>query len=306
MTTQNWRQPAPPQLVAINVDPADATEELRGRTSSLEADAATAAAALARRRSTRAGAASLGRPGRAAGERARARRRAEHRRRARVPRRLRAPPCPTTPTVVCRHVHPGLLARRLPPRARAAAAAVPDGLGHAGLRVPGGARARRCAAAGPVVAVSRRRRLPVRLRRARHGGAGAPPAHRRSSSTTAATGCCASTSDRAGDRAARRRPATRRTSSRSRARFGVRAEAVDGLGDAFAAALAAPRRRLPSPPCSSRAPRCSRRRRPRRAGTGTRASPPGREARGRPRAPACPSGPSAACRRSPSSAPASG
>ena len=58
MMTQGWKQPQPPHLVAINVDPADATKNYRPDVL-VEADAAAGAAALAERLSERGGLDSL-------------------------------------------------------------------------------------------------------------------------------------------------------------------------------------------------------------------------------------------------------
>jgi thiamine pyrophosphate-dependent acetolactate synthase large subunit-like protein len=58
MMTQGWKQPQPPHLVAINVDPADASKNYRPDVV-VEADAATAAAALAERLGDRGGLDSL-------------------------------------------------------------------------------------------------------------------------------------------------------------------------------------------------------------------------------------------------------
>jgi acetolactate synthase-1/2/3 large subunit len=60
MMTQGWKQPQPPHLVAINVDPADATKNYRPDVL-VEADAAAGAAALAERLSERGGLGSLAR-----------------------------------------------------------------------------------------------------------------------------------------------------------------------------------------------------------------------------------------------------
>ncbi len=58
MMTQAWKQPQPPHLVAINVDPADATKNYRPDVL-VESDAAAAAAALAQRLTQRGGLDSL-------------------------------------------------------------------------------------------------------------------------------------------------------------------------------------------------------------------------------------------------------
>ncbi len=60
MMTQGWKQPQPPHLVAINVDPADASKNYRPDVL-VEGDAAQASAALAKRLSERGGLDSLAR-----------------------------------------------------------------------------------------------------------------------------------------------------------------------------------------------------------------------------------------------------
>jgi acetolactate synthase-1/2/3 large subunit len=60
MTTQNWAMPAPPHLVAVNVDPADAAKAYLPDVL-VEGDAAAGAAALAERVEPRTGADHLGR-----------------------------------------------------------------------------------------------------------------------------------------------------------------------------------------------------------------------------------------------------
>ena len=60
MMTQGWKQPQPPHLVAINVDPADASKNYLPDVL-LEADAAAATAALAERLGERGGLDSLAR-----------------------------------------------------------------------------------------------------------------------------------------------------------------------------------------------------------------------------------------------------
>ena len=134
-----------------------------------------------------------------------------------------------------RHVHPRLLAGRLPHPGGAAAAADPARLGHARLRVPGRARrlARGLRAGG---GGGRRRRLPVRARRARHRRAGAAPAdagdRRRRRLRDAAL-----RPGRDGRRPLRRRPATPDFATLVRS-FGLRAQKVEGLEDEFGEALA--------------------------------------------------------------------
>ena len=223
MNTQNWLQPQPPRIVAVNVDPDDASKNYR--VDAVVGGARPRADPAARRRRRRAPARGprrglpRARPARAALPRRDLLRAARRRQ-----RRLR-------------HVHPRLLDRRLPRLPPAAQAAVPDGLGHARLRVPGRAR-RRARRHRPDRLDLRRRRLPVRLRRARHDGAGAAPVH-------------------GGDRRRRRlrdaalRPGARPASepygvdlrdARLRARWprasACAAETVEGLDDAFGEALA--------------------------------------------------------------------
>ena len=138
MMTQNWRQPPPPRLRGDQRRRGRRGEELRARRDRRAATRATRARRCAAERPARA---TPGSTLRRAWRRGRAR--APARRvpgRAALPRRVRRAPCPTTAVVVVRHVHPRLLARRVPPRAGAAAAGVPDGLGDARLRVPRGAR----------------------------------------------------------------------------------------------------------------------------------------------------------------------
>ena len=219
---------------------------------------------------------------------------------------------------------PGYWLAGLPPPAAPRRLQFPLGWGTLGYAFPAALGAA-LAGAGPGRLDLRRRRLPVRLRRAGHARPGADPADR-------------------GDRRRRRlrdaalrpgaAPATRRYGvdlhtpdfAALAAAFGVRAETVDGLDDAFGEALA---RHVADPApvaCSSPAPRSrsSRRRPPRRTGTasgrhrgelvscaplrctadhcsGRSGGTPDR--RGARRGP---SGPSGACRRSPSSSTASG
>ena len=71
MMTQGWKQPQPPHLVAINVDPADASKNYRPDVL-LEADAAAATRTLAERLSERGGLDSLARRLRALGSEVRA------------------------------------------------------------------------------------------------------------------------------------------------------------------------------------------------------------------------------------------
>src|SRR5918996_4338888 len=77
-----------------------------------------------------------------------------------------------------RHVHPRLLAGRLPSHSVPAQAVLSARLGHARVRVPAGPRRgpRRDRAGRERL---RRRRVPLRLRRPRHGRPGAHSSHRR-------------------------------------------------------------------------------------------------------------------------------
>ena len=126
MNTQNWLQPQPPRARGGQRGRRRRDEELRGRRGGRRAR--RRAPAPARRRPARA-------PARGP------RRGLPHARRARaaLPRRrlLRAA---RGRQRRLRHVHPGLLDRRLPRLPPAAPAPVPDGLGHARLRLPGRAR----------------------------------------------------------------------------------------------------------------------------------------------------------------------
>ena len=112
MMTQNWRMPAPQRLVAINVDEADAAKNWAPDVI-VGGDARDACEALARELSGDARA--LGRRRRAQGADARAPARRLPGRDA-LPRRVRrrAPAGGRRPV---RHVHPRLLARRVPRRA---------------------------------------------------------------------------------------------------------------------------------------------------------------------------------------------
>ena len=137
MMTQGWKQPQPPHLVAINVDPRDASKNYRPDVL-IEADAARAAAALAERLGERGGLDSLERRVRELNRAVRDAARDEDpealgssTRSSRAARRRDRG---------LRHVHPRLLARRLPPHPGAAQARLPARLGHARLRVPAGAR----------------------------------------------------------------------------------------------------------------------------------------------------------------------
>ena len=133
MMTQGWKQPQPPRLVAINVDPADASKNYLPDVL-IEADAAEGAAALAERhRRARPGSTSLGRRMRELNRAVRAELERERSGGAAVRRGGRARPARRRRGGL-RHVHPGLLARRLPPHARAARARLPARVGHAGLR----------------------------------------------------------------------------------------------------------------------------------------------------------------------------
>ena len=173
-----------------------------------------------------------------------------------------------------RHVHPGLLARRLPHARRPAAPAGAARLGDARLRLPGGAR-RGARGRRPGRLDLGRRRLPLRLRRARHDGPGADPADRRDRRRRRLRHA-ALRPGRAGDESYGVDLHTPDFEAMATS-FGVRAETVDGLDDAFGEALArhvADRARR----CSWHGPRClwCRLRTPRRTGTanGGRCSAP--------------------------------
>ena len=164
--TQNFAQPQPGKLLAINLDPEDATKNYAADLV-LSEDGSSACAALAaevRERPLD----GLARPP-ARGPRGHLR----HARRARpaVPRRdpLRGPRRRDRRR---RHVHPRLLAGRLPHARAPAQAADPARLGHARLRVPGLARrrARRTRARSsrsPATAASCTRRASSRRSRRR-------------------------------------------------------------------------------------------------------------------------------------------
>ena len=160
-------------LVAINVDPADAAKNYEPDVV-VEGDAALAADLAAQVDGPREPWVDL--DARCAARRWRA-----------APRASR-PSCasstpfdalPETPSCSRDMCIPGYWLAGLPPRAGAAAARLPDGLGHARLRLPGRAGRRGGAARRARGLGLRRRRLPVRRRRAGHARAGAPPAHRR-------------------------------------------------------------------------------------------------------------------------------
>ena len=256
--TQNFAQPQPDTLIAVSLEePVNYRVDVH-----LRGDAGDVARALA---------AGLGEHGglepladRLAAGALRGLRRAR-RDRAALPRRdpLRRP---RRRRPGRRHVHPGLLARRLPHARRAAPPAGAARLGDARLRLPGrarrGARGRR-----PRRLDLRRRRLPLRLRRARHDGPGADPADR-------------------GDRRRRRlrhaplRPAARRRRvlRRRSPHAGLRAPSPPPSASAPRPSTASTTRSArPSPStwptrrrrCWSPAPRrrSSRRRTPRRTGT---------------------------------------
>ena len=188
MNTMGWRLPLPGARAAINIDGADAAKNY-AMDAVVEADA-------------------LKRSDRSRGSRTHGARRGS----TTCPRsRGRCANC--APTTTCagdrvprahphraprrrgrvrRHVHPRLLALRAVPGREPARPALPDGLGHARLRVRGVDRRRgrgRPAAAGR--RGDRRRRHAVRARRARRPSRRSGSRSRSWSSTTAATGCCA-------------------------------------------------------------------------------------------------------------------
>ena len=166
MNTQNWLQPQPPALVAVNLDPSDAAKNYRADVvvPALDIERLRARdgldALVQRLREVRAEACRTLDRARAALPRRRVLR-AARRRRRRV-----------------RHVRARLLDRRLPRLPPPAQAAVPDGLGHARLRLPRRAR-RRAGGHRPDRLDLGRRGVPVRLRRARDVGPGEDPADRR-------------------------------------------------------------------------------------------------------------------------------
>ena len=135
--------------------------------------------------------------------------------------------------VVVRHVHPRLLARRLPSARDTARALVSARLGHARLRLSPGAR-RGTGRGGAGREHVRRRRVPLRARRTGDGGAGADPADGRGGRRR-----------RLRDAALRPGPARRptrggrprRTSRLWPPPSACAPETVDGLGADFAAAL---------------------------------------------------------------------
>ena len=149
----------------------------------------------------------------------------------------------------------------------------PLGWGTLGCAVPQGLGA---ALAGPRAGGERvgRRRLPLRLRRTGHRRAGAHPAHRADRGRR-----------RLRDAALRPGPARRPARGRGPATpdfvalagsFGVRAEAVDGLGGGARRRRSRVTSSATSPACWWRGPPWARLRTPRRAGTGRRPSPYGR------------------------------
>ena len=151
-----------------------------------------------------------------------------------------------------RHVHPRLLARRLPPPAGRRASSPTR---SAGGRSAAPSRRRSGAAlagAGPGRSASRATAAsctPAASWRPRPRSASRSP---RWSWTTAATGCCASTRTARATRTTAW-TCTRPTSPRWPRSFGVRAEAVDGLGADLARRAGAPHR-LDEPACWWRGP----------------------------------------------------
>ncbi len=151
MMTQQWRMPAPPTLISVNVDAADANKNYAADvTLTGDARAVAEQLALARRAARRLDGlrARMSEVGVRCGavveddDPQAARLPGDHGpRAARRLRRRRG------------HVHPGVLARRLPPRAAAAQARLSDGMGHARIRLPGVDR-RRLAGVGPTVCVA--------------------------------------------------------------------------------------------------------------------------------------------------------
>ena len=178
MMTQGWKQPQPPRLIAINVDPADAAKNYLPDVL-IEADAARRRRRPGRagRGARRAGLALTPRRAISTGPSARGARRER-------PGGARLPPGDGARAARrrrggLRHVHPRLLAGRIPrARPRPRKLSYPLGWGTLGCAFPQGLGA---ALAGRRAGGERlgRRRLPLRLRRAGDRRAGAHPAHRR-------------------------------------------------------------------------------------------------------------------------------
>ena len=166
MNTQNWAMPQPPMLIAVNSDPVDAAKNYRPDLILEDLDALDAAPARPRRRSTPSP------PGCAPSARRPARRLD-----ARALRFLDAVSfaVPDDAVLVCDMCIPGYWIAGFHGFARPRGPAVPDGLGHAGLRVPGRAgrragrrRPRRVDLAATAASCSRRaswRRWPRRRSR---------------------------------------------------------------------------------------------------------------------------------------------
>ena len=281
MMTQGWKQPQPPHL-KDNVDPADALKNYLLDVL-LEADAA--AAALAERLGERGGLDLL----------------------ARCPKsvcnevRWSTPRAPGGGFVAAienalpgrrrgeRHVHTGILARRLPSHAGAAQALLSAWLGHARLRLQGLGAA--LAGEGPAVSISGDGGFPSACGEPRGRKAGEHPAHGRVVED-GGYGMIRFDQDRHGDPREgvnSVQPGLRRAGAPVR----VRADHVDGLGEHFAMAPEGPRRAEGADVLLVRAPRSARRPTCRRAGTGDdrparpRARPPAlADGRG-PRRPPC-------------------
>ena len=164
--TQNWQMPAPPTLIAVNVDEADANKSYACDIT-LVGDARAVVEQLVARVHARGGLAALeARLAQIGADVAAWVERDEEQ--AAADARDRAPGAAAGDGARHRHVHSRLLARRLLAGAATAQARVPTGLGHARVRVPRVARGR-SRRRRPDRVRGRRRGLHVRLRRARDG-----------------------------------------------------------------------------------------------------------------------------------------
>jgi thiamine pyrophosphate-dependent acetolactate synthase large subunit-like protein len=233
MTTQNWAQPQPPQLVAINVDRDDATKNYRADVV-LTGDAAAVTAALADRVPPRSGIEQLRE--RLAARRAAARADLE----AEQPRAVAfldafATAVPDDAVVVVDMCIPGYWLGAFHPVSAPRRFAYPVGWGTLGFAFPAALGAA-SAGTGPVVSVSgdggflyapgelatvAQERIPLTAVIVDDGGYGMLRYDQRAAGD-ATFGVDLHSPDFAALAAA----------------FGVEAETVDGLGDAFAAALA--------------------------------------------------------------------
>ena len=171
--TQNWQMPAPPALISVNVDEAEANKSYVSDVT-LVGDARAVLELLVPLVEARDGVAELQRRLAVVGTAVTAWIEADDPQAAQF---LGDHP-PGAPARCGRghgHVHPGVLARGLLAGAPSAQARLPARLGHARVRIPRVARgrSRRCR---PDRVRGRRRGLHVRVWRARDGGAGAYPA----------------------------------------------------------------------------------------------------------------------------------